>query len=143
MTAKTSRHLSVEQRDWIAAADTFFIATHAKGLGADMSHRGGNPGFVALTSHTLSWPDYIGNSMYMTLGNLELDPRAGLVFVDWNRGHTLHLTGRARVDWNQGRASTAPGAQRLVDFDVDQVIQLDRSSTLRWSFEKYSKFNPT
>jgi len=142
-SARSSRSLSEEQRVWIRAADTFFVATHAEGLGADVSHRGGHPGFVSVDGNVLTWPDYVGNSMYMTLGNLELDPRAGLVFVDWDRGDTLQMTGRARVDWDEGRKRDFAGAERLIDFEVDEVVQLDHHTTVRWSFEKYSRFNPT
>ncbi|WP_336213695.1 pyridoxamine 5'-phosphate oxidase family protein [Nonomuraea sp. LPB2021202275-12-8] len=142
-TALTSRTPTADQVRWISAADTFFVATRAAGLGTDVSHRGGNPGFVEVTGdRRLTWPDYVGNSMYMTLGNLDLDPRCGLLFVDWERGHTLHLTGRARVDWAPERAAAVPGAQRLVDFDVDQVVQVTDAVRQRWSFGKYSRFNP-
>ncbi|MGN9785541.1 pyridoxamine 5'-phosphate oxidase family protein [Nonomuraea sp. ZG12] len=142
-TAHTTRTLDADQLRWIGAADTFFVATHAAGLGTDVSHRGGNPGFVTATGdRRLTWPDYVGNSMYMTLGNLELDARCGLLFVDWERGHTLHLTGRARVDWSPERAAAVPGAQRLVDFDVEQVVQVTGATRLRWSFGSYSRFNP-
>ncbi|GII77479.1 oxidoreductase [Sphaerisporangium rufum] len=136
--------LTAEQQEWIAGADTFVVGTAAAGLGADASHRGGNPGFVSVTDgRRLAWPDYAGNSMYMTLGNLELDPRCGLLFVDWENGRTLHLTGRARTDWNPARAATVPGAQRLVDFDLDQVVEIDGGLPQRWSFDGYSRFNPT
>ena len=135
--------LTTTQRDRIAGADTFFIASAAAGLGVDASHRGGPPGFVrVLDERRLAWPDYVGNSMYMTLGNLELNPAAGLLFVDWDRGDTLHLTGRATVDWDPARAATMPGAQRVVDFDVDRVVQLDGASPLRWRLVSASPFNP-
>ncbi|WP_007515499.1 pyridoxamine 5'-phosphate oxidase family protein [Pseudofrankia saprophytica] len=135
--------LTAGQRRWIAEADTFFVATQAAGLGADISHRGGNPGFVAVAAdQRLTWPDYRGNSMYMTLGNLDLDPRCGLLFLDWDHGHTLHLTGRARVDWSPTRAETLPGAQRLVDFEVERVVQIVAASPQRWSFDGYFRLNP-
>jgi predicted pyridoxine 5'-phosphate oxidase superfamily flavin-nucleotide-binding protein len=138
-----SERLSPGQRAWITAADTFFMATHAPGLGADASHRGGSPGFVTVTGdRRLTWPDYLGNSMYMTLGNLELDPRAGLLFLDWESGRSLMVTGRASVDWDPERAERVPGAQRLVDFTVDRVVQLDGAVPLRWTAPEYSKFNP-
>lgn len=140
---RTSPVLTAEQRQWIGGADTFFIATGAEGLGADASHRGGNPGFVTVVDERrLCWPDYVGNSMYMTLGNLELDPRCGLLFLDWERGHALHLTGRARVDWDERRAAAVPGARRMVDFDLEQAVQIDGAFSTRWAFEKYSRFNP-
>lgn len=83
--------LTEEQLAWVESADTFFVGTGAPGLGADASHRGGNPGFVSGEPERLSWPDYLGNSMYMTFGNLELDPRAGLLFIDFENGHSLHI----------------------------------------------------
>jgi predicted pyridoxine 5'-phosphate oxidase superfamily flavin-nucleotide-binding protein len=135
--------LDAGQQGWIAEADTFFVATHAAGVGSDTSHRGGNPGFVKVAgSRRLSWPDYVGNSMYMTLGNLELDPRCGLLFLDWERGHTLQLTGRASLDWDPRRAATVPGAQRHIDFHVDKVVQIAGGNPQRWSLGSYSRFNP-
>ncbi|MGW5261338.1 pyridoxamine 5'-phosphate oxidase family protein [Microbispora sp. NPDC004025] len=138
--AESGDRLSAAQRAWIGNADTFFVATHAPGLGSDVSHRGGNPGFVEIVDdRRLVWPDYAGNLMYMTLGNLELNPAAGLLFLDWGTGDALHLTGRARVEWDPG---DVPGAQRLVTFDVDQVLQVGGATGLRWAFEDYSRFNP-
>ncbi|MGW0431024.1 pyridoxamine 5'-phosphate oxidase family protein [Micromonospora sp. NPDC003197] len=140
--ARTASELDDQQRRWITAADTFFVASHSR-HGTDTSHRGGNPGFVTVTGpRQLSWPDYLGNSMYMTLGNLELDPRCGLLFLDWERGHTLHLTGRAHTDWDPNRAARLPGAQRVIDFEVDRVVQINRATALRWTFGRYSRFNP-
>jgi predicted pyridoxine 5'-phosphate oxidase superfamily flavin-nucleotide-binding protein len=141
--ALVTGELTADQQQWIAAADTFFIGTYAAGLGADASHRGGNPGFVTVTgSRRLTWPDYVGNSMYMTLGNLELEPRCGLLFLDWENGHTLHLTGRARIDWDPDRAAGVPGARRLIDFGVERAVQIAGGLPQRWSFGKYSRFNP-
>ncbi|GIF16388.1 pyridoxamine 5'-phosphate oxidase family protein [Actinoplanes teichomyceticus] len=134
--------LTAGQRRWIADADTFFVGTYAAGHGADASHRGGNPGFVTVAGNRLTWPDYRGNSMYMTLGNLQLEPRCGLLFPDWDNGRTLHLTGRATVDWDPGRASAVPGAQRLVDFDVERVVEVSGGLPRRWTFGGYSRFNP-
>jgi hypothetical protein len=143
-TALRSVELSETQRNWIVGADTVFVATHAPGLGADVSHRGGNPGFLKVSGEQrLSWPDYTGNAMFMTLGNIELNPRCGLLFLDWDHGHALYLTGQAHIDWNQDRTTDVPGAERFVDFDVDQVVQIDGAVPLRWSFGRYSRFNPS
>ncbi|WP_051752222.1 pyridoxamine 5'-phosphate oxidase family protein [Streptosporangium amethystogenes] len=138
--ASVAEVLGGEHRAWIEGADTFFVATRVSGLGADLSHRGGNPGFVrTVDDRRLVWPDYAGNSMFMTLGNLELDESCGLLFHDWENGDALHLTGRARVDWDPG---DVPGAQRLVGFEVDRAVHVRGASPLRWTFEKYSRFNP-
>ncbi|QYC41662.1 Pyridoxamine 5'-phosphate oxidase [Nonomuraea coxensis DSM 45129] len=142
-TAIVTGALTADHQRWIAAADTFFVATYVAGLGADASHRGGNPGFVTVSGdRRLTWPDYVGNAMYMTLGNLELEPRCGLLFLDWENGDTLHLTGRARADWDPDRAAAVPGAQRLIDFDVERVVHIAGDVPHRWSFGKYSRFNP-
>ncbi|ACZ84221.1 pyridoxamine 5'-phosphate oxidase family protein [Streptosporangium roseum] len=139
-TASATGTLTAGHRAWIESADTFFVATRAPGLGADLSHRGGNPGFVRVTGGgRLVWPDYAGNSMYMTLGNLELDESCGLLFLGWESGEALHLTGRARVGWDPG---DVPGAQRLVEFEVDQAVHVRGASPLRWTFDGYSRFNP-
>lgn len=141
--ALVTRELSAEQQQWIADSDTFFIATHTLKHGADVSHRGGNPGFVGVQGpRRLRWPDYMGNSMYMTLGNLELTPAAGLLFVDWEHGHTLQLTGRAHVDWDPDHAAAVPGALRLIEFDIDQVVQIRHASPLRWRFGEHFRHNP-
>jgi hypothetical protein len=81
--------------------------------------------------------------MYMTLGNLELEPHAGLLFLDWERGRSLQLTGRASVDWDPERAAAVPGALRLVGFDVDRVVQIDGAVPPRWTAPEYSRLNPS
>ena len=135
--------LTGEDQEQIAAADTFFIASHAPGHGADASHRGGMPGFVTVHGpRRLSWPDYFGNSFYMTLGNLQLNPACGLLFLDWESGDTLHLTGRGHIDWDEQRAAALPGALRLVEFEVDAVVRVPGASPLRWALYRYSRFNP-
>ena len=141
-TVQRSTSLTPEQQAWITSADTFFIGTGAPGLGLDASHRGGNPGFISISGNVITWPDYIGNSMYMTLGNLELNDRAGLLFIDWERGNTLHLSGSAVVDWSPARAEARAGAQRMVDFTFKEVVQVDNRVPLRWQLLKMSRFNP-
>lgn len=138
-----ARELTVAQQRWIARADTFFVATYAPGHGADASHRGGNPGFVHIHGpRRLLWPDYAGNAMFMTLGNLELNPACGLLFLDWEHGHTLQLTGQARIDWDPDRAAAIPGAQRLIHFHIDHVIQTNHAHQLRWQLGDYFRHNP-
>ncbi|MGA5449428.1 pyridoxamine 5'-phosphate oxidase family protein [Streptomyces umbrinus] len=127
--------LDAAQREFVRAADTFFLATVHDG-GADASHRGGNPGFVHVTSPSeLSWRDYPGNSMFLTLGNLAADPRAGLLFLDWETGAALQLSGTARTEF-------APDGTRTVRFTVDAVVDTPAASPLRWSPPEYSPANP-
>ncbi|WP_432157903.1 MULTISPECIES: pyridoxamine 5'-phosphate oxidase family protein [unclassified Streptomyces] len=127
--------LTPSQAGFITAADTFFLAT-VHDDGADASHRGGNPGFVRVDSpRELSWPDYPGNSMFLTLGNLTTDPRAGLLFLDWTTGRTLRLTGRARVEHG-------PDGTRTLRFTLTEALDTPAELPLRWSPPEYSPANP-
>lgn len=135
--------LSPEQQRTLRAADTFFVATASDRGDADASHRGGNPGFVqVLSPRLLRWPDYVGNAMFLTLGNLELNPAAGLFVPGWEAGTSLHLTGAARTVWDEGEVVSHPGAQRLVEFEIAAVREVAAASPLRWSAPAYSRFNP-
>jgi ferredoxin-NADP reductase/predicted pyridoxine 5'-phosphate oxidase superfamily flavin-nucleotide-binding protein len=127
------------QRSWIARADTFFLASGFRGdgedpaFGMDASHRGGPPGFVrVLDARTLAWPEYAGNNHYNTLGNLVMDPRIGLLFVDFASGSLLQLSGRARIDFTPD-AARWPGAQRVVEVRLEAVNELREVLPLRWS----------
>jgi predicted pyridoxine 5'-phosphate oxidase superfamily flavin-nucleotide-binding protein len=136
----TGTRLSPDQAETIRAADTFFVATASPDGAADASHRGGNPGFVQVLSPTrVRWPDYIGNAMFLTLGNLELNPAAGLFLPDWRTGSVLHLSGTASTVWD---TAGVPGAQRLVDFDVAHVRQIAGAAPLHWTEPVFSRFNP-
>src|SRR5438552_7927289 len=125
-TMRRGPRLEESQSEWIRRADTFFIATHHCEAGADASHRGGNPGFVQVIDDArLACPAYSGNRTLQTLGNLHTDPRAGLLFLDFAGGRTLQLAGSAAVDWEPSRANGFPGAERVVDFAIDEVVEID------------------
>lgn len=122
----------------IAAADTFFIATHAGGdaahHGSDVSHRGGRPGFVRVSDdgRVLTWPDFNGNGFFNTLGNLHAEPRAGLVFADFANGALLHVEGRAEIVWDGASRRDFAGAERLLRLRVDAVLHRPAAWPLRW-----------
>ncbi len=124
--------LTPDQERAVRAADTFFVATTAEADGVDASHRGGLPGFVEVSSPgELAWPDYAGNAMFLTLGNLTADPRAGLLFPDWESGALLQLSGRAETEFG------ADG-ERRVRFRVESVVESLHPGRLRWSAPEYS-----
>src|SRR5882724_3607695 len=101
--SRTASHLGDSEAAFISEEDTFFIASRSAQLdqldsaqGLDVSHRGGLPGFVRVVSQSeLCFPDYSGNLLFNTLGNLEVDARAGLLFIDFRCGRMLHIIGRA------------------------------------------------
>lgn len=130
---------SAQLQRWIESADTFFIATGHRGdgesstFGMDASHRGGEPGFAQVEDERhLVFPDYAGNNHYNTIGNLVMDPRAGILFVDFERGSLLQLTGRVRIDWESPELERFPGARRLLHFELDEAVELERALPLRW-----------
>lgn len=141
--ARESRTLDEWQREWIRAADTFFVATRNPDAGADASHRGGEPGFIdVIDGSRIAWPDFSGNRMFQTLGNLATDASAGLVFIDFEGGRTLQLSGRAAVDWQASRAARYPGAERVVDFTIARVVETRGREELRRRLVERSPFNP-
>lgn len=118
--------LSDIEKNLVAAADTFFIATayQADSAGAasgvDVSHRGGKPGFIRIDGdYSFTVPDFAGNRHYNTFGNLELNPRAGLLFIDFAQGDLIYLTGAATVIWEGPEIADFEGAERLMRFHLD------------------------
>jgi len=131
---RRSSSLDARTRALVGGADTFFIASWHPAGGADASHRGGRPGFVrVLDERTLEFPDYPGNNMFNTLGNLLGHPRAGLLFVDFERGDLLQVTGRARVQW-------AP--ETRVRLELEEVRETPGGSPLRFELVEPSPANP-
>ncbi|MFE9738168.1 pyridoxamine 5'-phosphate oxidase family protein [Streptomyces sp. NPDC006477] len=132
--ARHGEVLGPDQVRRVRTADTFFVATVAPD-GADVSHRGGTPGFVRVDSpRELSWRDYPGNAMFLTLGNLEADGRAGLLFPDWETGTTLQLSGLAHTEYGP--------EGRVTRFRVERTVEIPAASPLRWSPPEYSPANP-
>jgi uncharacterized protein len=142
--AHRAARLNAANAALVRHADTFFIATHAAldgpSAGSDVSHRGGLPGFVQVgdDGRTLTWPDLIGNSFYNTLGNLAVEPRAGLVFPDFETGDLLHVTGRAEIVWDGPEVDAIAGAERLVRTHVTEVLHRPAAMPLRWRLTEVS-----
>ena len=135
--------LDERARTLIERADTFFVASRSRAEmgamgGADISHRGGRPGFVLVDGDTLSIPDFRGNRYFNTLGNLLGEPRASLLFLDFEIGDLLQLQGVARIDWSASAAKGIQGAERLWHFQIMQGWYRPQAAALRGSFIDYS-----
>ena len=115
--------LTAADAEFIRDADTFFIGTRHPDRGADVSHRGGPVGFVRIDSGRLWWPDYAGNNMFNTLGNLAVDPGAALLVSDFSTGRTLQLSGTAAVEWiPPGLPGDEGGTGRRVHFTPEALV---------------------
>ena len=138
-TVEWMDRLDDDARAFIAAADTFFVASAMPGPSSwqvDISHRGGKPGFVRVDGDTLTIPDFAGNGYFNTLGNLLRHPQAGLLFVDFSSGDTLQLCGGAEVlpEGGQGFA----GAERLWRVTAERVVRRRNALALRWQLREFS-----
>lgn len=128
--------LKPTQKQLIATADTFFVASAHPEHGIDASHRGGNPGFVHIVNkRQLRIPDFAGNSMFNTLGNFVSYPHAGLVFIDFEHGRLLQLTGRPTILWElddpQGETG---GTRRYWQFDITRWLESTLPFRFEWEF---------
>lgn len=138
--------LNTRTMEMIRTADTFFIASyfdhdlHSRSV--DVSHRGGRAGFINVEGNRLTIPDYAGNRFFNTLGNLQANPVAGLLFVDFVSGDLLQLTGRTELILDSPMIHAFENAERLWTFDVEQVVLRPAAVSLRWTFQDNSAPNP-
>lgn len=125
-------------------ADTFFIASIHAGRGPDVSHRGGQAGFISvLADGTLRFPDYPGNSMFNTLGNIHLDGHVGLCVPDFAGNHILQLSGQATIRWDlDDPAGESGGTGRFIDFKPGSWLLHDMPHRLAWEYDEPSPYNP-
>jgi ferredoxin-NADP reductase/predicted pyridoxine 5'-phosphate oxidase superfamily flavin-nucleotide-binding protein len=126
----------------IRAADTFFVASYvehdAGHRSVDVSHRGGRAGFVRVEGNRLTIPDYAGNLFFNTLGNLQVNPIAGLLFVDFASGDMLQLSGRTELLLDSPLLKAFEGAERLWTVEVEQVVLRPAAVSVRWRFHDYA-----
>ncbi|RZL01790.1 MAG: flavin-nucleotide-binding protein [Rubrivivax sp.] len=138
--------LSPRAQAIVEQADTFFIASASpnasardvdRSEGVDVSHRGGLSGFVKLRQDVegswLTVPDYTGNFMFNTLGNIVSNPKVGLLFMDFATGALLWLQGLAQVEHDSPEQAEHAGALRLLRVRVTQGRLHERGWPLAWS----------
>ncbi|WP_341907890.1 pyridoxamine 5'-phosphate oxidase family protein [Polaromonas sp. YR568] len=142
-----SAELDAATRRMVSQADTFFIATAYAGEreatgaagGVDVSHRGGKPGFVRVDADgMLTVPDFLGNFFFNTLGNLTVNPRAGLLFMDFESGDLLYLAVNAEIVWEGAELQAFEGAQRLLKLKVVSSRRVEAALPLRWGAAELS-----
>lgn len=133
---ETFADLDADARRVIGAADAFFVASYSdeNGRQVDVSHRGGKPGFVRIGEDgVLTIPDFAGNLFFNTLGNIRLNGKAGLVFVDFATGDILQLTGEAEVVLDSPEIAAFQGAERLWRVRPTTIVRRRSVLPVRWA----------
>src|SRR3972149_9618100 len=107
--------IDANDKAFIEQCDMFFLATADDQGRPNCAYKGGEPGFVRVVDeHTMAFPNYDGNGMYLSMGNLLANPHVGLLFIDFEMGHRMRLNGGASVDENDPLIADYPEAQFIV-----------------------------
>lgn len=138
-TAIVSHELGDQAREIIGVADTFFVSSFAdrddEGRQVDVSHRGGQQGFVRIDADGgLTIPDFIGNLFFNTLGNFLINPKAGLLFVDHDNGSVLQVSGTVEIILDSPEIAAFEGAERLWRVMPQKVVLRRNALPLRWTY---------
>ena len=135
--------ISEGDRAFIEARDMFFLATADADGRPTCSYKGGEPGFVrVLDERTLAFPSYDGNGMYLSAGNVLVNPSVGMLFIDLERGHRMRLEGEARVDPDDPLLADYPEAQLVVRVRATKVYPNCPRYIHRYTLQQRSRFVP-
>ncbi len=144
LAESTSDVITEAFKAFIEQRDMFFIATADEDGWPESSYKGGDPGFVrVIDEHTLAFPVYNGNGMYLTTGNISVNPRVGLLFVDFEVGTRLRMSGYASIDTDDPLIDIYPGAQFVVRVRAREVFPNCRRYVHRYTRVESSPFVPT
>jgi uncharacterized protein len=136
-------HIEERDREFIEARDMFFIATTDADGHPTCSYKGGEPGFVrVLDGRTLAFPNYDGNGMYLTMGNVLANPHVGLLFLDFEGRRRLRLEGTASIDDDDPLVAEYPEAQFVVRVRAERVYPNCPRYIHRYRLVERSRFVP-
>jgi len=132
-----------EDRAFIEARDMFFLTTVDHRGYPTCSYKGGDPGFVrVLDERTIAFPNYDGNGMYLSMGNLTRDPKVGMLFIDFERPNRFRLHGDASIDPHDPLTASYPEAQFVVRVRVREVFPNCPRYIHRFTLAERSRFVP-
>jgi hypothetical protein len=137
--------IDADDQAFIERMDMFFLATADAEGRPQCSYKGGDPGFVrVLDEHTVAFPNYDGNGMYLSMGNLLVNPEVGMLFIDFYaaRPSRLRLNGTASIDAHDELVTVWPGAQFVVRVAARQVFPNCPRYIHRMSLVERSRFVP-
>ncbi|WP_435625704.1 pyridoxamine 5'-phosphate oxidase family protein [Flagellimonas sp.] len=138
--------LGPAELDLISRSNTFYVSSRNKDGRMDTSHRGGNDGFVSITTDgTLMIPDYPGNNLFNTLGNIHQYPKTGLLFMDHETGTVLQLVGEAEILYgrdSEKELAISGDTGVFWEFRTTNWIHTEGHYRGAWELYTYSPFNP-
>lgn len=144
LTESTSDVISERFKNFIEQRDMFFMATADAEGWPQSSYKGGEPGFVrVIDERTLAFPVYNGNGMFLTAGNIAVNPRVGLLFIDFEKGTRLRVNGYASIELQDPLVDTFPGAQFVARITVREIFPNCRRYVHRYRLVDRSPFVPS
>jgi hypothetical protein len=115
--------ISEDDKYFIEERDMFFLATSDVEGRANCSYKGGDPGFVrVIDEHTIAFPNYDGNGMYLSMGNVVQHGSVGILFIDFENQSRMRLNGVASIDEKDPLMAEFPGAQFIVRVRANEVF---------------------
>ncbi|MDP9238923.1 MAG: pyridoxamine 5'-phosphate oxidase family protein [Chloroflexota bacterium] len=136
-------HIDDNDREFIQRRDMFFIATVDADGHANCSYKGGEPGFVrVIDDRTIAFPNYDGNGMYLSMGNVLTTGEVGLLFIDFEQQHRMRLNGEATIDASDPLMAEYPEAQFIVRVHAREVFPNCPRYIHQYKLVQRSKFVP-
>jgi predicted pyridoxine 5'-phosphate oxidase superfamily flavin-nucleotide-binding protein len=138
-----SNVIDAEDKVFIEGLDMFFLATADEQGYPNCSYKGGEPGFVrVLDEHTVAFPNYDGNGMYLSTGNVLANPNVGMLFISFERGRRLRLNGVASIEEDDELMESYPEAQFVVRVRAREVFPNCPRYIHKYQLVERSRFVP-
>jgi uncharacterized protein len=135
--------IDADDKAFIERLDMFFIATADEQGYPNCSYKGGEPGFVRVVDeHTVVFPNYDGNGMYLSAGNMLANPNVGMLFIDFERGRRLRLNGVASINEHDELIERYPEAQFIVRVRAREVFPNCPRYIHKYQLVEHSRFVP-
>jgi len=134
--------LSDEGKTLTQRADMFFLSTSTP-IDMDVNHRGGAGGFVRVISSTcIAYPEFSGNRLYQSLGNLQINPKIGITFPDYGTGDVLYITGTTEILVGAEAEKLLPGSNLAVKIEISEARYVKQGLSFRGVPKIPSPYNP-
>jgi predicted pyridoxine 5'-phosphate oxidase superfamily flavin-nucleotide-binding protein len=135
--------IGADDRAFIERMDMFFLATADEEGRPQCSYKGGDAGFVkVLDEHTVAFPNYDGNGMYLSMGNVLVNPHVGLLFIDFRAQRRMRVNGTASINRSDALLASYPEAQFVVRVSATEIFPNCPRYIHKMELVERSKFVP-